>query len=260
MKAINLKSFLFLILVFILYTPLLGQDEKPKDELYILHQDVIKIDKVKQYEDNVKKELELWKKHGMETTVKYASKTDDNKFNFLTPLDSYADLDKQDEQWANFSQKAGEETIKNLYKDYEGTYISHKNVIIKKRVDLSYWPENGRLKGEKVEFLHFDHYYFKEGKLSDGMKLLKEFKELMMKKNSNDGYTVWTSDIGGNIGEVVVVRAAKNNVDYYQESNKRMESVSEELKEMWPRFSPLLKDFSHNNGKPMPEFLYSAGK
>ena len=155
---------------------------------------------------------------------------------------------------------AGEETVKKLYENYEGTYVSHKNVIIKKRSDLSYWPENNRLKAEEVKFLHFDHYYFKEGKFDEGMKLMKEFKELMIKKKSTDGYTVWTSDIGGNIGQVVVVRAAKNNVDYYQESNKRMESVSEELKEMWPRFAPTLKHFTHNNGSTKPEFLYSPGK
>ena len=85
-------------------TQLFARD-KPKDKLFLLHQDVIKVDKVHQYEDNIKKELELWIKHGMEIRIKHVSKTHDNKYNFLTPLDSYADIDKQDEYWAKFSKK-----------------------------------------------------------------------------------------------------------------------------------------------------------
>jgi len=248
-----------LFLVLTVFAIQLFAQDKPKDELYLLHQDIIKVDKVKQYEDNVKKELELWKKHGMETTIKYASKSDNNKFNFLTPLNSYADLDKQDEYWANFTKKAGEETVKKIFEEYEGTYVSHRNIIVKKNVGLSYWPETNRLKGEEVKFLHFDHYYFKEGKVDEAMKMMKEFKELMVEKKSNDGYNVWVHDIGGDIGHVVVTRSAKNNVDYYQEVNKRRESMAEDLKRMWPDFAKTLKHFDHNNASPKPEFLYTPG-
>lgn len=259
MRKVTQITIILLVLIAINFQ-VLGQDSKPKSKLFLLHQDVIKVDMVKQYVDNVKKELELWKKHGMETVIKYASKTDDNRFNFLTPLDSYADMDKQGEYWTNFVKKAGEETVKKLYEDYADTYVSHKNVIIKRNDALSYWPENNRLKDEKAEFLHFDHYSFKEGEIDNAMKMMKEFKDLMIEKKSDDAYTVWVSDIGGDIGNVVVVRAAKNNVDYYQEANKRMESMSEQLKKMWPGFSKTLKHFDHNNGKPMPEFLYSPGE
>jgi len=260
MKQSFLNKFIISAILLMFFSQLFAQDKKAKDELYLMHEDIIKIDKVSQYEENVKKELELWKKHGMETTVKYASKTDDNHFYFLTPLDSYSEIDKQDEYWENFTKKAGEETIKELYSNYEGTYVSHKNTIIKRSVDLSYAPEKSRIKPEESKFLHFDHYYFKEGKISDGLKLMKEFKELMIKKNSPDYYNVWISDIGGDIGWVVVTRSGKNNVDYYEESNKRMKSISEELKEMWPRFSKTLKHFTHNNGSPKPEFTYFPGK
>ncbi len=260
MQSTHLKKILMLLLFFIFCGLLFAQDKKSEDELYLMHVDVVKIDKVTQYEENVKKELELWKKHGMETTIRYASKTDDNHFHFLTPLESYNDIDKQNEYWENFTNKAGAETVKELYKNYEDTYVSHRNTLIKKVVDLSYTPENPRLKPEEFKFLHFDHYYFKEGKTSEGLKLMKEFKELMIKKNSPNPYHVWIADIGDDIGKVVVVRPAKGNVDYYEESNKRMKSIAEELKEMWPRFAPLLKDFSHNNGIPKPDFLYFPSK
>ncbi len=138
MQTTHLKNFLILSLFFIFCGQLFAQDEKSKDELYLMHEDIVKIDKVTQYEENVKKELELWKKHGMETIIKYASKSDDNHFNFLTPLENYGDIEKQDEYWENFTKKVGEEIVKELYKNYEDTYVSHRNTIIKKSIDLSY--------------------------------------------------------------------------------------------------------------------------
>jgi len=260
MKLNHMKFSLFLILLIFIWGNIFAQDNKPKEELYLMHQDVIKVDKVSQYEENVKKEIELWKRDGMELTVKYASKSDDNVFRYFTPLDNYGDLDKQTEYWKNFSEKAGEETMKELYSGYEGTYVSHKNVIVKRLVDLSYSPENSRIKGEDIKFLHIDHYYFKESKIDEGMKMMKEFKELMIEKKSDDPYNVWVSDIGGDIGWVAVVRYGKNNIDYYEETNKRMKTFAEDFKEMWPKFASTLKSFSHENGTAKREFTFFPEK
>lgn len=254
------KIFSILCAGLIISVQLFAQDDKPKDELYLMHVDRVKIDKVSQYEENIKKEIDLWKKHGMELTVKFASKTDDNVYRYLTPIENYADIDKQNEYWKNFSDKAGEDVMKELYGNYNGMYHSHKNVIIKRLADLSYWPENTRLKGEDIKFIHIDHYYFKEAKIDEGMKLMKEFKDLMAEKKSDDPYNVWTSDIGDDMGWVAVVRYGKDNIDYYEETNKRMKTFAENFKEMWPKFSATLKHFTHENGTAKREFTYSPEK
>ncbi len=233
--------------------------EKAKDELYLFHQDIIKADMVTEYEAIGKELFGIFKKHGMEGTVKFASKTDDNKYNFLSPLKSYADLDNRSAQWTNLAKKAGKE-LADIFGRMDETYVSHKDYIIKLSADLSYWPENNRLKDQKAEFLHFDHYYFKESKIDEAMKMMKEFKEMMTKKKSDEGYSVWIFDIGEEYGHVVVTRSAKNAVDYYQTADRRMESMKEEMKEMWPKFSKTLKRFEHNNGQRMPEFIYDPAK
>ena len=87
----------------------ISAQEQTSDELYLLHQDVIKIDKVEEYEKIGKELFDIFRKFGMEGSVKYASKTDDNKYNFLSPLNSYADLDNRSKQWANLAEKAGQE-------------------------------------------------------------------------------------------------------------------------------------------------------
>ena len=67
---------LFFLAIFA--TQLFAHDE-PKDELYLFHQDIVKVDKVEQYEAAGKELFAAFKKYGMEGSVKFASKTDDNK-------------------------------------------------------------------------------------------------------------------------------------------------------------------------------------
>mgnify|MGYP007113722550 CR=1 FL=1 len=73
------KTLLSLFFSFLII-PLSVQGQ-PKDRLFLLHQDVVKIDKVAEYEKVGKELFDLFRKYGMEGTVKYASKTDDNKYN-----------------------------------------------------------------------------------------------------------------------------------------------------------------------------------
>lgn len=254
------KTFSFCLLFLLLFSLQIYSQDENKTDLFVLHQDVVKIDKTEEYESSIKELFDLWKKHGMELTVKYASRSVDNKYNFLTPLDSYADLDKHDGYWENFAKKAGEETVGNLFKKMDETYVSHKNVIVKRNNELSYWPEDDRLKGQESKYLHFGYFQIKDGHMDEATKLMKEFKELMIKKNNKDGYTVWQSDIGGDLGQVVVVRWAKDAVDFHQASKTRNELVSEELKVLRKKFGAVLESYNNNSGKPMPEFTYSPEK
>jgi len=252
------KSLLFLILA--AFTFQLFAQEESKSELFVLHQDKVKIDKVDEYEGYVKELFDLWKQHGMEITVKHASKTSDNTYNFLTPMKGYSDLEKHETYWSNFEKKVDPDVMSGLMKKMDATYTSHKNVIIRKSHDLSYWPEDDRMKGEKTKFLHFAHFQFKLGHMEDANKLMKEYKELMTKKKNRDGYTVWISDIGGDIGQVVVVRWAKDPVDFYTASKSRNDSVADEIKTLRNNFRNVLTSYSSNTGKPMPEFLYKPSE
>lgn len=255
MKTTNKLTSLTLLFITIFSIQIFAQD-KPKDELYLFHQDIVKIDKVEQYEKITKELFEVFKKYGMEGSVKYASKTDDNKYNFLSPLSSYADLNNRNEHWADLSKKAGKETLSKIFAVMDETYVSHKDYIIRRSADLSYMPENHLSVGEEAEFVHFDHYYFKEGKMDEAMKMMKDFKDMMIEKKSEDSFNVWIYDIGEDYGHVVVTRLAKNGADYYEQSSKRWKSMAEEMKEMWPKFSALLKHFDHHNGSRVPEFIY----
>lgn len=259
MKHISYLIWGIVLLLLFFANTIISQDKAPTDELYLMHEDVIKIDKVDQYEATVKKELELWKKYNLDTDVRFAAKTDDNHYYYLTAIENFAGIDLESEKYAKLTERAGK-TLTDLYEEYKGTYESHRNVVIRRSVELSYKPENPRLKPEETKFIHWDHYYVKEGHMEEVKTLMKEYQDLMINNKSGDAYNVWIGDIGTDIGWLVMTTHGKSSVDYYTNREKSKEVASEEKEALWGKFAPHLKNWSHYNGVPRPDFTYSLSK
>jgi hypothetical protein len=250
-------TWVFTILLFSALT--IGQD-KPKDMLYLVHKDVVIPNMVPQYEETMALLLEQIKTHNFGGEIRFASSTDDNEYFYLTPLESYADLDKGEGYWSDLIEKAGEETISAIFNGFEGCYDHHNNFVIKRSTNLSYMPENPRLKQEEIGFIHWDYYYFQDGKEEEAMKLNGKYKELWAKHNIGDSYSIWLSDIGHDLGMMVVTQGAKDAADYYTTWEATKEKLGEELEVLNAQFLPLMKDFYHKNGRPRPEYSYKPGE
>ena len=252
----NIKLVLMGFFIFLIFSTItLAQDDQPNDQLYMLHQDVIKVDMVEQYETTVAKEVQLWKKHNIDYEVAFASKTDDNEYYYLTPIENMGDIDKMNSVWAKFMEDAGDAYTK-VYKGYEGTYVYHRNMVWRWSAELSYMPGNRRVTPEDVTFVHWDGYYIKEGKEDEVKNVMIKYKELTDGNNIPDPYSVWFCELGGEIGWMVVTRSAENSVGFYTQTTQYREEMGDEFSKLWAEFSPLLKKFEHKNGMPKSEFTY----
>jgi len=236
-----------------------AQDE-PKDVLYMVHKDVIKANMVKQYEKAVNELYDQFKAHNFGMQIQFASSTDENEYFFLTPISSYADLDKTDAIWEELYKKAGEETMSAIDKQFEGCYEHHNNYVIRLNTELSYIPENPRFKPEDANFIHWDYYQIEEGKEQQAIEFAKKFKELWTNNNVGDGYNLWMADIGHDLGLIVITQSAINAVDFYQQGERLMETMGDEINKLNEDFMKLTRDFSHLNGKPHPEWVYTPSE
>jgi hypothetical protein len=68
------------------------------------------------------------------------------------------------------------------------------------------------------------------------------------------------SDIGHDLGMMVITRSAKDATDYYEQKQKIVELLKDDLMALRKEFYPLLKDFKHKNGKPHPEWSYTPSE
>ncbi len=236
-----------------------AQDE-PKDVLYMVHKDVIKANMVKQYEKAVNELYDQFKAHNFGMQIQFASSTDENEYFFLTPISSYADLDKTDAIWEELYKKAGEETMSAIDKQFEGCYEHHNNYVIRLNTELSYIPENPRFKPEDANFIHWDYYQIEEGKEQQAIEFAKKFKELWTNNNVGDGYNLWMADIGHDLGLIVITQSAINAVDFYQQGERLMETMGDEINKLNEDFMKLTRVFRHLNGKPHPEWVYTPSE
>jgi len=215
-RLIFLLTGVFLFLVSALT---IAQDE-PKDVLYLVHKDEIKANMVPQYEKAVNDLYQQLTMHNFGMQIQFASSTDENEYFYLTPMESYADLDKSEAIWGELYEKAGEETMAAIDEQFKGCYEQHKNYVIKWSGELSYRAENPRLKPEEVSFIHWDFFWVEEGNEMKAIELSKKYKELYAKNNITDSYNMWMSDIGHDLGMMVMTRGGKDIADYYAQREK----------------------------------------
>ena len=248
------------VFTFLLFSVLTVAQDEPKDMLYLIHKDVVIPNMVPQYEETMALLMEQIKAHNFGGEIRFASSTDDNEYFYLTPLESYADLDKGDDHWNELFEKAGKELMSSIFKGFDGCYDHHNNFISKWSPSLSYSPETPRLKQEEVGFIHWDYYQIHEGKEEEAKKLAGEYKKLWAKHNIGDGYNTWIADIGHNLGMMVFTQGAKDAADYYSSLEATTEKLGDELDALNAKFLPLMKDFYDKNGKPRPEYSHTPSE
>jgi hypothetical protein len=213
-----------------------------------------------QYEKAVNDHYEQLKMHNFGMQIQFTSSTDENEYYYLTPMESYADLGKAEAIWGELYEKVGEETMAAIDEQFKGCYEQQKKYVIKWSGELTYRAENPRLKPEEVNFIHWDYFWIEEGNEIKAIELSKKYKELYAKNNITDSYNMWMSDIGHDLGMMVITRGAKDAADYHAQAEKIRELLMDDLLALRKEFYPLLKDFDHKNGKPHPEWSYKPSE
>ena len=141
---------------------LLAQPPEGKNaQLFLFWEVVVHPDKVAQFEEAAKKQVELYQKHAFAYPWSTSS-TNDNHYYFGIPIDNYAMMDTIFEAFAELDKKIGEE-VKALEAAFEGTIESERAQVWSLDYDLSSYPENARIKPEEENYTDWMFVYYKPG-------------------------------------------------------------------------------------------------
>ena len=162
MKKIFLIA-LVLVLSNINHSTAIAQEEEKKSNLFLIHEDVVKPSMVSQYMETSKEFVKLMEDENADVPPFWASMTSDLYFYYLTPLENYSALDKDNEKWGAAIEKMGQEKFDAVMDKYKGTYLHHRNFLMRRSNMYSYKPENPRLKDDEIKFLRWGFYYLEEG-------------------------------------------------------------------------------------------------
>jgi hypothetical protein len=242
---------------FFLLTAFNFAQEMPKDQLFYIHEEVAKFDKIDQYNSANEEFTQMMKDSKLDVASIYASETDDLHFYYLVPLNNYADIDKLSEAFNKMMTMADKDKMnKNMQEGSESTEYT-RELVFKRSASLSYSPKQmPNLDMSKKNFLHWDYYTFKPEYRKQVMDLGAKIKKLYEDKNIETPFTVWLADMGERNNLIVVTTMAKDAVSFYQQSDKDNAELGKDMDDLWNQMMPMLEHFEEKNGHTRPDLSY----
>ena len=143
---------------------------------------------------------------------------------------------------------------------YLGTYEYIKQGVIRTRPDLSYVPENPRLKPEEGVYIRWGQCYVKADKTREFEEIMKKWVALFKEKNIGGGFNTFMGEMGTDNPFYFWAEYGKSPADFYTWNEKESEMLGDELMPLWLKTLGLLRKFEGKGGMIRPELSYIPKK
>lgn len=249
----KLKFFVLLIAGFLIFSAFTFAQEDPKDQLYWVREEVVKIEKWQQYEETSKEWVELMTGAGLDFQYMRASQTYDGHYYYLLPLSSYADIDQFPEKYGSAIEKIGKDKWQEFMIRNESSIAYNKDFIVKWLADYSYIPKEPRVQPQDAEFLNWMFFTFKLEKRDEVLDIIAEYKALYEKHNIPDGWSLWTIELGEQNNMMAFTQFAKDGASFFTSLDENIEKLKEEQQKLEAKFSQYVISMEEKFGKPRPD-------
>lgn len=254
MRNLNiLFALLFCSLVLITSTSF---SQEKKDQLYIVREEVAKVDMWDQYEKTSKEWVEMMTQAGLDIPYVRASQQDDAHYLYLIPINNYSEIDKFPGIFGSAIEKIGKDKWTKFMVENESSIETHKDYVVRWSAEYSYVPKEPRLKMEDSKFIHWMYFHFKLEKRKELQEILKEWKKLYEDKKIKNGYSLWLVDLGLDNNLMVLTEYAKDGADFYTSQKEDNALMEAEATVLWNKMSPLLTGIEQKYGNRRPDLSY----
>ena len=257
--AQSLVGLLLFATVFISLSNSAFAQDAPKDQLWIVHEEVAKLDMIPQYEKTSKEWSALMHEGGLDLTF-YALQRNDLHYYYVGKIANYADIDLMNGKFQKAMANADKEKFSAMMEANNSSIKTTKEFVIRRSADASYDPETPRLKEGEARFVHWTFVHYKLEDSEKVMEVLKEWKALYEKNNYPDGYGIFFMGLGGDSNEFVVYEEAKSSVEFYRNNADKTKEMKTAEKELYGKLSPYLVSMKEYSGWIRPDLSYIPAK
>jgi hypothetical protein len=234
----------------------LAQTEEKKDQLLFVNEFTVKPSMAEEFEAFSKEFAALCTQHKYPYSWQVYSMNDFH-YNIVYPLEDYADITSWDKATNDLEEKVGKEKWKALWKRVVNCYEYFNSSMIYLIPELSYTPENPRLKPGEGNFYFWDIYYIHPGKAGEFEEIIKEMISLCKSKKITEGFNALYGDIGLDRPSYAFVLRAKDGADFYTQNNKMWEMLGEEGEMLIEKMLPFVRKNEVRQGWLRPDLSYT---
>lgn len=242
--------------VILLFTAPLSFAQEMKDQLFVVHEEVAKVDMIGQYEKTSAEWVQIMHDAGLDISEIRASQRDDFHYYYLIPISKYADIDGIFPKFQEAIKKIDKDKWSKFSSENDQTIETHKEFVAKWSAELSYEPKVPRLKQGEAKFIHWIFFHYKLEKRKEVMEVIKEWKKLYADKNITHGYDVWLMDMGEQNNLIVLSEVAKDGQDFYQTMDEINKQVEQEEQKLQAKFLPLVTKIEQKYGRIRSDLSY----
>ncbi|MAU26757.1 MAG: hypothetical protein CMH48_13665 [Muricauda sp.] len=249
----TLKTFI-LILAAILLIPVLSQAQQNTQAFWV-HEDVVKPGMVAEYETVCKELTSNMKKHNIQGLDVIVSNTVDNRYMWVSPISSMADVERP--VFKTLAEKMGADKMGALFDRMDKCYDVEHNYVLHLDKELSYMPDGITQTPEGQPYRKFHYFQYAPGNGDAVKEKVKSIKNLFKSKGSKLDYRVYRTGFGYRGEHYMVAIAAKDAADYANKIAANNELLGKEWETMYGDFMDSLIKYESVEGRIRPDMAYS---
>ncbi len=247
-------SFLFLLTLFLAINYSFAQDDDR--QMFSVYEYEVKPDMVAQSEKFDKKLIALLDEHNCSGPNWITAQSMDNRFLYIEPISSMADLDKKD--FKELADKMGKDALKEFWKTSYAYEASHKSYVLSLDKSLSYMPEGIDITTPGEDFRRWDYFHLKADKYNEAEELATKIQKLFVEKKSKVAYRFYRSGFGTKGPFFMVASSAKNMADHSQKLMANREVMGPEFLDLYQQLMACCKKVDFVYGQMRPDLSRNA--
>jgi hypothetical protein len=230
----------------------------PKPEYFLIHEEVARPSMLGAYESTTRDLLAAMKEQHADpkTFGMRLYMTTDFHYLFVIPMDNWAALDHLNPAFEALSVAVGRDKWRALMKAGNQTMSSYNEFVVMRRPDLSYEPENPRVKPEERTFHHWEFYFLDAEHVEEAEQVAKDWAALFKAKNVSEAFTIYMAQSGHDLPLLVVDAPGKSASDFYASEERIATSIGADIMPLQMRALAITRRFETRDGISRPDLSY----
>lgn len=175
---------------------------------------------------------------------------DNGSFLSVAPVENLADVANS---WEDFA-KVPDSVLSATMANFDGKYERHRDYIARLHLNLSHNPREG---ATEEHYRVFRYYWFEQDKMSEVLKVSKEWKALYEAKGIEHGYEIWSPGFGHEGPALIVIEWGKDAASFEIRKAVENELLGDEAKALSEKTRKLFYKMDKVEGWILPEQSYA---